>query len=53
MQYDPWIYPLQVYAEMNSGMHDRLLENSFRENLIIFKNIFFYKNVCSRAQKVI
>ena len=27
-------------AEMNSGMHDRLSENSFRENKIIFKKTF-------------
>ena len=30
---------------MNSGMHDRLSENWFRENQIIFKNIYYYKNI--------
>ena len=28
----------KAYVEMNSGMHDRLSENWFRENYKIFKN---------------
>ena len=31
---------IEAYAEMNSGMHDRLSENGFKENQIIFKKTF-------------
>ena len=31
---------IKAYADMTSGMHDRLSENWFRENQIIFKKTF-------------
>jgi len=38
-------YFYKVCAEMNSGMHDRLSKNWFREIEIIFKKSFFYKKM--------